>query len=217
MKEVYKDDAGRYIEGKDNQRYYEQSCERCGDAYFPRRRGAQKYCSQSCNVRACRERNGYETLDGVQVSKGKAAMLGELEAMNQKLDKLGGKTMGVNTEMVKSTIAGNAIYDAGKAVVKHLFGPEDDAKEIKKMLLAIRIKQESIDAKLAKLESPAQLQTKNGPDMLATGEKMKIAGPKGVLYLQEFVSANGQDRVFRVVKEELLPAKTPKKINPMNF
>lgn len=207
MKEVYQDDAGRYIEGKDNQRYYEQNCERCGDAYFPRRRAVQKYCSQSCNVRACRERNGYETLGGVKVSKGKAAMLVQMEAIEKKLDALGGKTMGVNTEMVKSAIAGNAIYDAGKAVAKRLFGPEDDAKEIKKRLAAI-------EAKLANLQ--LQPQTRTGPTMLPTGSKFKIPGPNGtLLYVTEF--SDGKDIVLKVDKVEELPAKPPKRINNLNF
>jgi hypothetical protein len=212
MKEVYKDDAGRYIEGKYNQRYYEQSCERCGDAYFPRRRGAQKYCSQSCNVRACRERNGYETLDGVKVSKGKAAMLGQMEAIEKKLDALGGKNMGFNTEMLKSTIAGNAIYDVGKAVAKSLFGPEDDVKEIKKRLAGI-------EARLANLQPShpqPQLQTRTGPTMLPTGTRFRTPGPNGVLlYLTEFT--DGKHTFFQLDKTEELPAKTPKKINPMNF
>jgi hypothetical protein len=211
MKEVYKDDAGRYIEGKYNQRYYEQSCERCGDAYFPRRRGAQKYCSQSCNVRACRERNGYETLDGVKVSKGKAAMLGQMEAIEKKLDALGGKTMGVNTEMVKSTIAGNAIYDVGKAVAKSLFGPEDDVKEIKKRLAGI-------EARLANLQpSPPQLQqqTQNRPQMLSTGKTSTISDGKEMLRLEEFT--NGKDRVFKVIDQKPLQAKTPRKTNYLDM
>lgn len=208
MKEVYKDDAGRYIEGKDNQRYYEQSCERCGDAYFPKRRGVQKYCSQSCNVRACRERNGYETLDGVQVSKGKAAMLGQMEAIEKKLDALAGKTMGVNTEMVKSTIAGNAIYDVGKAVVNSLFGPEDDVKKINKKL-------DGIEAKLANLQlSPAQ-RTRTGPTMVPTGSKFRFPSPNGIVYVTEF--SDGQTIILKVDKIEELPAKTPKNINLLNL
>lgn len=210
MKEVYKDDAGRYVEGKDNQRYYEQNCERCGDAYFPKRRGVQKYCSQSCNVRACRERNGYETLDGVQVSKGKAAMLEQMEAIERKIDGLGGKTMGVNTEMLKSTIAGNAIYDAGKAVVNSLFGSDEgkDAKEIKARLAAI-------EKKINTLQLPVNTPAQNKPQMLPTGEKLKIVSETRILYLEEY--SNGKDIVFKLDKQEPHTPKLPRKNNISNI
>lgn len=32
-------------------------CLYCGEWYRPKKRWAQKYCNQSCNVKACRERN----------------------------------------------------------------------------------------------------------------------------------------------------------------
>jgi hypothetical protein len=45
------------MKGDKNTEIYQ--CVHCGKDYKPRRRHSQKYCSSSCNVAACRKRNGY--------------------------------------------------------------------------------------------------------------------------------------------------------------
>lgn len=183
MKEVFEDSEGRYIEGKKrNTRYYEQHCQHCTDLFFPKRKG-QIYCSQSCNVGACRVRNGYE-LNTKEKQADKISNT-ELQEIKEKLSK---QIVGINVEGLKSVVAGNAIYDAGKSVASWL----GFKSKLEKSIEQIDQKLTSVQNQLVKGNIHLPQKSLGQVEALKeTGKQVRFFDENGrVVILKEFSTAN---------------------------
>ncbi len=126
---------------------YHKTCNHCDEAYIATKRN-QKYCSNSCRVTSCYERNKYKYKSGYQ----KAAKTNQVVQQEKSMPQLNGlneqtedKGMGIGGAFI-----GSGLAIAAENVIKS-FIPEEDkpltlkqSKALTKQLMDLVVKHDKV-------------------------------------------------------------------------